>query len=331
MRVHAVKETMTTSNKTAKEPLWLAMERKILEHASLDSSGSNLESVQQTIASELDQSGYNVSLHGGNFLQLRWALEEKNRNGHALLEDLKGVLDKLTFENVENTGKATANIIHALEDSWPKLKDYERKPTILEMVEQTRLGFIIKKSKELPESEGIRYLIAAEVVSDTIIESLGITRERYDQEIGAIKAEKAEKARVQSLLEAVAGKPDQERIKHLINKDVSDALIMELAGVGQAAVDEVKKAMEEEIKEKQRLAEEEAKRKAETAAGPPLEDISMEDRLTHIEAIRDIMDLCDAENEIRQMCAQSNVPICLIDIAISDPERLDALEKEAEG
>ena len=57
----------------------------------------------------------------------------------------------------------------------------------------------------------------------------------------------------------------------------------------------------------------------------------MEDRLTHIEAIRDIMDLCDAENEIRQMCEQSNVPKCLIDIAISDPDKLDALEQEAEG
>jgi len=221
---------MTTSNETAKEPLWLAMERKILEHASLDSSGSNLESVLQTIASELDQSGYNVSLHGGNFLQLRWALEEKNRNGHALLEDLTGVIDKLTFEDVENTRKATANIIHALEDSWPRLKDFERKPDVLEMVEQKRVGFIIQKAKELSESEGIRHLIAAEMMPDTIIESLGITRERYEKEIGAIQAENAEKTRVQSLLEAVAGKPDEERIKHLLNKDVSDALILELAG-----------------------------------------------------------------------------------------------------
>ncbi len=322
---------MTTSNDTAKEPLWLAMERKIFEHASLDSSGSNLESALQTISEELDQAGYNVSLHGGNFLQLRWALEEKNRNGHPLLEDLNGAIDKLTFEDVENTKKAAADIINAVGASWPKLKDYERKPAVLEMIEETRLGFRIKKAKELSESEGIRYLIAVGVDPDHIMESLGITKERYNQETAAIKAEKVEKARVQSLLQAVAGKPDEERIKHLINKDVSDTLIIELAGVDQTAVDAAKKSMEEELKEKQRLAEEEAKRKAEAAAGPALEEISMEDRLTHIEAIRDIMDLCDAENEIRQMCEQSNVPKCLIDIAVSDPDRLDALEEEAGG
>ena len=123
----------------------------------------------------------------------------------------------------------------------------------------------------------------------------------------------------------------EDRIKHLINNDVSNALIVEIAGVDPAAVDAANKAMEEELKEKQRLAEEEAKRKAEAAAGPSLEEISMEDRLTHIEAIRDIMDLCDAEPEIRQMCEQSNVPKCLIDIAVSDPDKLDALEEEAEG
>jgi hypothetical protein len=322
---------MTTINGTAQEPLWLAMERKILENAALDSSGPNLESALQKIARELDQSGYKVSLHGGNYLRLRWAIEEKNRNGHPLLEDLNSAIGKLTFEDVENTRKAAADIIAALGNSWPKLKDHERKPALLEMVEKTRLGFLIEKAKKLSESEGIRQLLAAEVAPDTIMESLGITKQRYDQEMAAIKAEKAEKARVRSLLEAVAGKPDEERIKHLINKDVSDALIVEIAGVGQPAVDAVKQAMEEELKEKQRLAEEEAKRKAEAAAGPSLEEISMEDRLNHIEAIRDIMDLCDAEKEIRQMCAQSNVPKCLVDIAISDPDRLDALEAEAEG
>lgn len=322
---------MTISSDTVKEPLWLAMERKILEHSSPDSSGTNLESIIQTIASELDASGYNVSLHGGNFLQLRWAMEEKNRNGKPLLEDLDGAIEKLTFEDVENTKKATAKIIHAVGASWPKLKDFERKPAILEMVEKTRLGFLIKKAKELPEGGGIRTLISSEVTSEIIIESLGITRERYDREVTAIAAEKAEKSRVRSLLEAVADKPDEERIKHLINKDVSDELIMEIAGVDQAAIDGTKKSMEEEIKEKQRLAQEEAAKKAEAAAGPALEKISMEDRLTHIEAIRDIMDLCNKEADIRKMCEQSNVPKCLINIAVSDPDRLDALEEEAGG
>jgi hypothetical protein len=89
--------------------------------------------------------------------------------------------------------------------------------------------------------------------------------------------------------------------------------------------------MKEELKEKQRQAEEEAARKAALAAGPPLEEISMEDRLTQIEAIRDIMDLCDQEDDIRKMCEQSKVPKCLVDIAITDPDKLDELEQEAEG
>ncbi|MBN2244130.1 MAG: hypothetical protein JW793_15700 [Acidobacteria bacterium] len=322
---------MTTSSDTVKEPLWLAMEIKILEHAALDSSGPNLETALHTIARELDQSGYNVSLHGGNYLRLRWALEEKNRNGRPLLEDLYGAVGKLTFEDVENTKKAAADIVNALGSAWPKMKDYERKPALLEMVQKARLGFLIEKAKGLPESGGIRHLIAAEVAPDTIMESLGIPRQRYDQEIAAIKAEKEEKARVRSLLDAVAGKPDEERIKHLINRDVSDALIVEIAGVEPSAVDAARKAMEQELKEKQRLAQEEAKRKAEAAAGPPLEEISMQDRLAHIEAIRDIMDLCSAEKEIRQMCEQSSVPKCLVDIAVSDPDRLDALEAEAGG
>ena len=105
---------MTTSNDTAKDPLWLAMERKILEYAAQDSSGSNLESVLQTIAIDLDQSGYNVSLHGGNMLQLRWAIEEKNRNGKPLLQDLNRAIKNLTFEDVENTKKAVSNVINAV-------------------------------------------------------------------------------------------------------------------------------------------------------------------------------------------------------------------------
>ncbi|MEJ2245966.1 MAG: hypothetical protein P8Y80_07830 [Acidobacteriota bacterium] len=322
---------MTTSNDNAKDPLWLAMERKILEYASRDSSGSNLESVLQTIASDLDQSGYNVSLHGGNMLQLRWAMEEKNRNGKPLLQDLNGVIENLTFEDVENPQKAVSNVINAVGDAWPKLKDFDRKPAIRQMVEKLRLGLLVEKAKDLSECDGIRYLIASEMIPGIIIESLGITQERYDQEVAAIAAEKAEKDRVQSLLEAVADKPDEERIKHLVNNNASDELIIEIAGFDQAVVENVKKSMEAELKEKQRLAEEEAKRKAEAAVGPSLEEISMEDRLTHIEAIRDIMDLCDAENEIRQMCEQSNVPKCLIDIAISDMDRLDVLEEEAEG
>jgi predicted component of type VI protein secretion system len=89
--------------------------------------------------------------------------------------------------------------------------------------------------------------------------------------------------------------------------------------------------MEAELKEKQRLAEEEAARKKEAAAGPALEDISPDEMLDHIEAIREIMEFSDQEKEIRVMCEQSSIPKALVDIAVSEPDRLDELEKEAEG
>lgn len=79
-----------------------------------------------------------------------------------------------------------------------------------------------------------------------------------------------------------------------------------------------------------KAAEEEARKKAE-AAGPALEDITPEDMLGHIESIREIKEFSDVEKEIRTMCEQSSIPQCLVDIAISDPDKLDELEKEAEG
>jgi hypothetical protein len=322
---------MTVTDDTSKEPLWLAMEKKIAEHASGDSSGSNLETIIHTIAAELDESGYNVSSYGGNLLRLRWAMDEKNKNGKPLMQDLDAAFQKLTFEDIKNTRIATAKIINDLGALWPEMEDSERRPAILEMVEKTRLGFLVKKAKGLSEAEGIRYLISNEVGSDVIVEALGITRGRFDQEVAAIEAEKAEKARVQTLYDAVADKPDEERIKHLIAEGVTDELIAEIAGADQSSIDNARKSMEEELKEKQRFVEEEAARKAAAAAGPPLEEISMEDRLKHIESIRDILDLCDKEEDIRKMCEQSKVPKCLVDIAVSDPDRLDTLEKEAEA
>jgi hypothetical protein len=320
---------MAMTNEAMQEPLWLAMEKKIAEHASQDSSGSNLESIIHKIAAELDASGYKVSNYGGNLLQLRYAVDQKNRNGKPLMQDLNAAIQKLTFEDVGNTRAAAAKIINGLGASWPKMKDSERAPAVLEIVEKTRLGFLIKKAKELSEAQGIRYLIASEASPDVTIEALGITQERFNQEVEAIKAEKAEKARVQALYDAVADKPEEERIKHLITKDVTDELIFDITGIDRSRLDSVRKSMEEELKEKQRLAEEEAAKKAAAAAGPVLEDISMEDRLQYIEAIRDILDLCDKPDDIRKMCEQSKVPKCLIDIAISDPDKLDTLEAEA--
>jgi len=107
--------------------------------------------------------------------------------------------------------------------------------------------------------------------------------------------------------------------------------MIEMAKVDQAAIDTVKQAMEAELKEKQRLEAEEAARKKEAAAGPSLEEIPPDEMLEHIEAIREIMEFSDKEKEIRVMCEQSSIPKCLVDIAVTEPEKLDELEKKAEG
>ena len=39
----------------------------------------------------------------------------------------------------------------------------------------------------------------------------------------------------------------------------------------------------------------------------------------------------EEEKEIRVMCEQSAIPKALVDIAVSDPDKLDELEKQAEG
>ncbi|MFP4453578.1 MAG: hypothetical protein ACOC03_03420 [Desulfosalsimonas sp.] len=104
-----------------------------------------------------------------------------------------------------------------------------------------------------------------------------------------------------------------------------------MAGVDQGVLDAAKKAMEKELKEKQRLAEEEAARKKAEAEGPALEDISPGDLLDYIESIREIMEFSDQEKEIRVMCEQSAIPKALVDIAVSEPDKLDELEKKAEG
>ena len=146
-----------------------------------------------------------------------------------------------------------------------------------------------------------------------------------------IEKELAERKRVGALLEKVEGESDEEKVRHLFAKDVSEKLIIEIAQVDQGVVDGVKKAMEEELKEKQRAEEEAAARKKEEAEGPPLEEISPDQMLEYIEGIREILEFSDKEKDIRIMCEQSAIPKSLVDIAVSEPEKLDELEKEAEG
>ena len=322
---------MTTSDTAEKKPLWLLIEENILEISSQGLSGENLEASIQQIAGKLDDAGYNVSRHGGNMLQLRGAMNEMRRVGKPLMKDINAAIAALTLESAADPYSATNKIISDIGETWPKLKGSERRPDVIQIVEQTRLDLLIARAKDLPDDQGIRYLIEEQVAPAVITSALEITADKLKQVNTDMENELAERARVAKLLEAVEGKADEEKVKHLFENNVTEELIIEMAKVDQGAIDGAKKAMEEELKEKQRLEEEAAAKKKAEAAGPSLESIPPDEILDHIEAIREIMEFSDQEKEIRVMCDQSSIPKALVDIAVSDPDKLDELEKEAEG
>jgi uncharacterized protein YaaQ len=321
---------MSATEATQSKPLWLSIEEGILSLDAKDLSGGGEEMIQR-LAGELDNSGYNVSRHGGNLMKLRWAVEKARKAGKPMLKDLNGAISGLTLDGLSDLYGAASSLLDNIGKTWPELRSPECRPDVVEMVEAKKLDLMIAKAKEQADDQGIRYLLAEKVEGDVIIESLGITEDKLNEVIDLIKKEKAERDRVAGLLEKVADKGNDEKIKHLFDNEVAEALIIEMAGVDQGEIDAVKKAMEEELKEQQRKAEEEAARKAAEAAGRSLDDISHEDMVDYIDSIREIMEFSDVEKEIRVMCEQSSIPKALVDIAVSDPDKLDELEKNAEG
>jgi hypothetical protein len=322
---------MTTSDETKKKPLWLLIEENILELDSQDLTGENLEASIQRIAGELDNTGYNVSRHGGNMLQLRWAMNETCKVGRPLMKDFNTAIAALSLEDLADPYFVTNKLIHDIGETWPEFKRSERRPDVIRIVEKTKLDLLITKAKGLPNDEGIRLLIEEQVAPEVITSALDITGEKLQRVNTEMEKERAQRARVAKLLEAVEGKSNEEKVKHLFANNVSEKLIIEMAKIDQDAINGAKQAMEAELKEKQRLEEEAAARKKQEAAGPALEEIPPDEMLEHIEAIREIMEFSDKEKEIRVMCEQSSIPKSLVDIAVSEPERLDELEKKAEG
>jgi hypothetical protein len=199
------------------------------------------------------------------------------------------------------------------------------------MMEQTRLDLLVKAAREAGGEEGVRYLITAGVDVDTVIAALEITREAYDAVAAKMAAERAERKRVAGLLKEKADQPEADRIRHLIDNDVADELIVELGGFAPDAIDAVRQAMAEALAEKKRLEEEAAARKKAEAEGPSLENIPDDELLEYIEGIREILEFSDVPAEITTMCEQSDIPKCLIEIAVNEPARLDELEAKAGG
>jgi hypothetical protein len=322
---------MTTEQATKKKPLWLLIEEEFLALDPQAISGGTPEETIQRIAGNLDGKGYNVSKHGGHMVQLRFAAEDMRKVGRPLMKDFNDAIGAFTLDDVMDAYAASDKLINDVGATWPKLKQAECRPVVIGFVEQRKLDLLIEKAKSLPGDDGIELLINEGVDFEVITSGLEITEEKLKEVNTAMEKRLAERKRVLGLLEVVKDKSDVEKVRHLFEKDVAEPLILELAGVDQSAIDGAKKAMEEEIKEKQRLAEEEAARKKAEAEGPSLDAMSPEEILGHIEAIREIMEFSDVEKEIRTMCEQSALPKALVDIAVSDPAKLDELEKEAGG
>ena len=322
---------MTTSDAFEKKPLWLMIEENILATDLTDLAGEKLEPSIQRIAGELDNAGFNVSRHGGNLLKLRWAIDKAKKAGRPLLKDFNTAVAAFTLEDVADPYGATSKLLDDIAGTWPELRIPDRRADVIRILEKTKLDLLIAKAKSLSGDTGIRLLIKEEVASKVITGALEISDEKLKQVRAEIKKELAERERVATLLEAVAGKSDEEKVKHLFEKNVSVELIIEMAKVDQGVIDAAKQAMEAELKEKQRLAEEEAARKKAEAAGPALEDIPPDELIGYIESIREIMEFSEEEKEIRIMCEQSSIPKSLVDIAVSEPAKLDELEKNAQG
>ncbi|MDY7035058.1 MAG: hypothetical protein SV375_02675 [Thermodesulfobacteriota bacterium] len=314
-----------------KEPLWMLVEKQIQKYNNEDFSEAKSLETSRKIAEELDKTGYNVSKHGGNWLQLRAAVEARNRIGRPFIQDFNQAVSALSLDDIKDTYVTSMKIIADLGRDWPSFLASEHRADVDEIVEHKKTDLMIAKAKELSGEQGIRYLISESFETQVIMEALGVSEDEYKNVKSKVDTEIAEKTRVQELFAAVEDGSEEDRIKHLLNNNAADELITEIGGINQSAIDVVKKAMEEELAEKKRKEEELAAKKAAEAAGPSLEDIDSESILEYIEGIREILEFSDVEKDIRTMCEQSSIPKALVDIAISDPDKLDELEKEAEG
>ena len=322
---------MTTSAETATKPLWLAMEGMIRDLTDQDLNEGSKESTVQRLAAGLDEAYFDVSGHAGNMLELRAALDERIAAGRPLLTDFNDAVAALGLDDVADSYVAAAKLVLKVGEAFPLLRGLERRKDVENIMAQTRLDLLIAKARVLGGEQGVRYLITAEVEVDLVLTSLEITRETYDEVDAKMAAERAERKRVIRLLEDAADKDETGRVKHLITNDVAEELILELAGVEQGVIDGAKLAMTEELAEKKRLAEEEAARKQAEAEGPSLDSIPDDEMLEYIEGIREIMEFSEDPNEIRTMCEQSDMPKALIDVAVTEPDKLDELESKAGG
>jgi hypothetical protein len=314
-----------------KKPLWLLIEKEIGNCQAGEFAAESRVATAKKIASALDKTGYNVSGSGGNWLQLTAAIKARDAVGRPFIEDFDKAVAALTLDSIQDTHTTAMGIISDLGRDWPLFTRSENRPDVESIVRDRRVDLAVARARELGGEEGIRFLIAESFKPEKIIETMGISDDDFKSVRDKVDAELAEIERVHKLLASVADAADEDKVKHLLSENVADELILEIGGFDQATFDTARTAMEAELAERKRKEEELAAKKAAEAAGPSLDEIGADDMLEYIESIREILDFADSEKEIVVMCEQSSIPKVLMEIAVSDPDKLDELEKQAEG
>ena len=99
------------------------------------------------MAGELDQAGFNVSRDGGNMIKLRFAVEKARKAGRALLTDSNAAVSEFTLESVADPCSATTGLLDKLAETWPDIKDPERRPGVIGIVEKKEAGSSGRQSK----------------------------------------------------------------------------------------------------------------------------------------------------------------------------------------
>ena len=245
---------MSENHNEHKEPLWILIEKQIQTYDEGDFIEENILATSRKIAEELDKTGYNVSKHGGNWMKLTAAVKARNRVGRPFMEDFNQALTALVLDDIKDSHATAMKIMRDLGRDWPSLLTSEHGADVDKIVESIRIDLIIAMAKELSGEPGIRYLMTESFEPQAIMEALGVSEEEYKSVKSKLDAELAEKARVKHLFADMEESSEEDKIKHLLNKNVADELITEIGGIKQSAIDTVKKAMEKRAsgKEKKR-------------------------------------------------------------------------------
>ena len=85
-----------------KEPLWILIERQIQKFTDEDFSEANSLQTARKIAAELDETGYNVSKSGGNWMRLKAAVKARNRVGRPFIQDFNEAVSALGLDDIKD-------------------------------------------------------------------------------------------------------------------------------------------------------------------------------------------------------------------------------------